>query len=287
MIFLQTFAKKNKIMTDTGKPEKTVGALLILILFIAGCSKENPNPKGSVEGTVYTYNPNTPEIQTPLENIKIYLLDAYIAMYSPEEGEGGPDPFLDSTYTDENGFYSFTGLEPFDYAVLPEKEEHNYSFEPPGETWESLLFTVTERGEAYSIDFKAKEPVAENTEGKFKLHFKSVNYPVTDGIFISVTEYETGIKLSRKYSPYPWSSQFIDYEHKSTDLTEIDTFTLEFDYGYYGLHSLSNTFDITLYWNGEFVLYHPEIIDFDISGCPAESTWQIDWTEKEVTRIEK
>ena len=250
---------------------------------MGSCNKEEIPSGGSVQGHVYLYNDDNPGIQTPLEGIKVYLLDATVAMLTTDGGDG-PNSFLDSVYTDENGLYRFENLDPLYYAVMPEESDRGYRFDPANGTVESILFTVTEAKESFNIDFKAQEPVPENTEGKFKLHFKSVNYPSGDHLFISVTHFETGIELKRVYNPYPWSSKYIEHEFKSTDLTSLEEFTLEFDYGYYGLHSLTNTFDISLYWDGEFVLYKPEAIDFSISDCPAESTWIIDWTSKTITQ---
>ncbi len=267
--------------------QKKFYALLIFAASVlwTSCNKEEIPSGGSVQGHVYLYNEDNPGIQTPLEGKKVYLLDAAVAMLTIEGGNGdGPNPFLDSVYTDENGLYRFENLDPFYYAVMPEESDRGYRFDPANGTVESILFTVTEAKESFNIDFKAQEPVPENTEGKFKLHFKSVNYPSGDYLFISVTQFETGIELDRLYNPYPWSRKFIESEYKSTDLTDLEEFTLEFDYGYYGLHTLTNTFDVTLYWNGELLLYKPEAIDFSISDCPAESTWTIDWTNKTITR---
>src|SRR6056297_1643023 len=85
-------------------------------LLFTSCQKEEKSPS-SVRGKVTAYNVNTPTVITPLEGIKVYLMDG--------SGKNVPDilpedTILDSVYTDASGKYQFNGLLPGSYAVMPQ-----------------------------------------------------------------------------------------------------------------------------------------------------------------------
>ncbi|MFW5756417.1 MAG: carboxypeptidase-like regulatory domain-containing protein, partial [Tangfeifania sp.] len=114
----------------------------------------------NISGKVVMTDAQVPEIETPLEGVKIYLLNGTFSLDTTFV-RFSQNYILDSVKTDADGLYSFIGLEPNGYVVLPNDTSTNYRFdwsESPDSHW----IEASSSQENYEINFSVPESVMEN-----------------------------------------------------------------------------------------------------------------------------
>jgi len=135
--------------------------LIIATFFAVSCQKDEVPETLDISGKVVMTDAQVPEIKTPLEGVKIYLLRGTFSFDATFAGFIKSD-ILDSVITDADGFYSIYGLEPGGYVVLPNDTSTNYRFdwsESPDSPW----IDANSSKEKYEINFSVPETVMENT----------------------------------------------------------------------------------------------------------------------------
>ncbi len=160
---------------------KTFFVFALLIFVFTSCNKEEDTPYfWDISGKVMMTDAQVPEIKTPLEGVKIYLLKGYFTLDTTTHWFVYSD-ILDSAKTDVNGTYSFNGLKPADYVVLPGDTTLNYRFswaESPDSVWIDAANTQKQ----FEINFTTPEPVEENFLDYFKFRFYIQNYDSNNNI---------------------------------------------------------------------------------------------------------
>ncbi|MFW6259333.1 MAG: carboxypeptidase-like regulatory domain-containing protein [Tangfeifania sp.] len=135
-------------------------ALIIAAFYAASCQKDEVPETWNISGKVVMTDAQVPEIKTPLEGVKIYLLNGTFSLDTTFVRFSEND-ILDSVKTDADGLYSFHGLEPGGYVVLPNDTSTNYRFdwsESPDSPW----IDANSSQKKYEINFSVPETVMEN-----------------------------------------------------------------------------------------------------------------------------
>jgi hypothetical protein len=147
-------------------------AVLLGFAALTGCKKD---PIGSVSGTITVYNPLTPLVKTPLDSIKVYLvnMDFKADTVKPTNNRAA---LIDSANTDAAGKFSFTALPEGNYSVVPVPAKVLYRFLPDSPNGDPS-FSVTTDGSATEINFTAPIPDSNNDESRFHITIKQINRP--------------------------------------------------------------------------------------------------------------
>ncbi|MFW6259334.1 MAG: carboxypeptidase-like regulatory domain-containing protein [Tangfeifania sp.] len=139
---------------------KTFFVFSLITLVFVSCQKDEVPETWNISGKVVMTDAQVPEIKTPLEGVKIYLLNGTFSLDTTFVRFSEND-ILDSVKTDADGLYSFHGLEPGGYVVLPNDTSTNYRFdwsESPDSPW----IDANSSQKKYEINFSVPESVMEN-----------------------------------------------------------------------------------------------------------------------------
>ena len=108
--------------------KKLIYPLSIVLILFSSCQKNNVPDNWTITGTVFQVEEMVPEIQIPLEGIKIYLLDLDFSI-DTVSGRYQQSDILDSVFTDTEGAYLFDQVNPGNYVVLPVDDSMLYQFD--------------------------------------------------------------------------------------------------------------------------------------------------------------
>lgn len=260
---------------------------LIAAILLISCNKEESQVLGTVSGILTVEDENLPEITSPLEGIKVYLVDAELVS-DLADTDLNISAILDSTLTDSKGKYSFSSIIEGNYYIIPFAAKPFYKFEAVSGS-EANKFTIDSKNREYTIDFSAPDPTPENgSQFRVSLNFSNLNDSYNGESRFSYSVYRRYYNFfSSNYNLASDNNVFFRvFYYSSIQVVEIDHLLNNghsFDYGYYGLNTLTNTLRIDCFKNGnfEFSFY----IDYPISGCPEESAWNIDWSSRTASRV--
>lgn len=151
---------------------KKIRILFILVsiaLFFSACKKNESSKWWDISGEVRMQDAETPEITSPLEGITVYLFNPSNALDSINTLSIQTD-IIDYTKTNENGVYTFSGVEPGDYIVMAIDTTVGYRF-----IWsdspDPIGFKVKNSKTEYTVNFETTEPVMKNDNSKFEFKF--------------------------------------------------------------------------------------------------------------------
>jgi hypothetical protein len=235
---------------------------------MTSCEKE---PVGLVSGVVTVYDPSSPLVKTPLEGIKLYLVNKDFKIDSADYANNA-GAIVDSASTGSDGKYLIAGIPEGNYAVVPVPDFIMYRFELENDL-DSVKFTINEESFDHSIDFTAAMPNA--NDDVFQIHLTIINRP--DGGSVSIYRPVFLFNIIPTFNPLR-----IDNLLSSI----ADEMTIDVHFGIFGyLYVVSNNLKI-LAFDGSGNYLFTRWIDNDYFNTPSYAHWQIDWTAKTITRIE-
>ena len=239
------------------------------IAMMSSCTKDWNN--GSVSVIISIYDPEFPLVKTPIEGIKVFLVDTDFVVdsldYSHNEAA-----IIDHVITDSNGKYLIAGIPVGNYAVMPIPDSIMYRFELENEE-DSVKFTIREESFDYSFDFAAAE--LKGNDDVFQIHITIINRPNGGSISIS-----RPIFLFNIFPTFNLVS--IDGSFSS----DADEITIDLHYGIFSyLYVVSNNFMIKAYDRSGYYLFTRWVSNnwFD---TPEYAHWQINWSAQSINRIE-
>ena len=256
---------------------------LLLGIFTAGllfssCQQEENSPS-SVNGTITAYDVNTPSVITPLEGIKVYLMDG--------SGKNVPDilpedAILDSAFTGASGNYQFNGLLPGSYAVMPQDTAQQHAFFDLANEATSPYFEVEKEGQSFTLDFSTPEPGAENSGDGFSIFIEYANVPEAVEYHVQVLRLESWLYLPADYITV-----------KNVNRTGGFESNFEFDPPWQTLLGTQYNdleIDFVLYENSWLGLsrfaYKTFSIDIPREGYPKEMHFKLDWAANSLKRTD-
>jgi len=259
--------------------KKTFSILsMTVLLLMAACQKDQQQPavSGSISGTLTTYDPTTPLVTTPLEGIKLWLVD-YDYPFDTLTYTGNEAAIIDSTFSDARGSYNFSNLNYGNYAVAPVPDTAGYRFEP---TDPELTIVLTEADPSKEVSYSAAWPGVENTG--FTIHITVVPNGNTEASYFHWGRQEFYFfipEINYTHCTYGSCEYPIDVPSK--------TWERDWIWGYTKIwHTLTNNFLFDFY-DANDVWLESYWITQDLSNTPAESWWTIDLAAHTITKTEK
>jgi len=252
---------------------KTLYPFVIVMIMgmslITSCEKEHIS--GSVSGMVTVYDPSFPLVKTPLEGVKLFLVNTDFKLDSADYANNKA-AVVDSALTGSDGKYLIAGIPEGNFAVIPIPDSIMYRFELENDL-DSVKFTINEESFADSVDFTAAIPNA-NDDG-FHIHLTFINRPNGGSVSIYRPVFLFNIMPTIRRIEIDNLLSFT-----------ADEMTMNVHFGIFGyLYVVSNNFVIKAFDRYDKPL-HTYWITYDYFNTPAYSHWQIDWTAKSITRIE-
>lgn len=151
----------------------------LAVISLNACKKD---PIGTISGTLTVYDPSTPLVKTPVDSIKMYLINMDFKM-DTVNFEKNRAALIDSTYTDAAGKYTFTALPEGKYAIAAALTKQNYFFVPENAD-KDPYFSITAGVTDHEINFTAPIPDSNNDAEKFHMTINSVNRPASGYIIV-------------------------------------------------------------------------------------------------------
>lgn len=239
--------------------------LVIATTVLSSCNKEELPVTGTVSGTLSAYDPTTPLVKTPVEGIKVYLINADYK-FNTTTYAGNSAALIDSTLSDAKGNYRFTNIPLGRYNVCPLPYSNGYRFETiPTVKIDPLQ--ITESSPDHIINFASPLPNSENTfsnEFQIKLVITG-NNPVIASYYI---QYRLGWGIY-------WKEDKHNIWNESTDRS--------FDTVYGSWFWWSNDFLFEFY-NSNGVWVRNYEIKQDLGNTPKDATWRIDLKAQTIKR---
>ena len=287
------------------------GLTILTILLLASCEKIEIFEDGSIQGRIFVSTQSKTEF--PVPGIKIYLFHTGNISDFTSLQNSTLSP-IDSTLSNDKGLYNFTIDLEGNYAVLPVAEHEQYRFEAVGGN-ENIVRTVNVKEKDHTVNFSAPEIIADNSS-QLQLIISFLNYQ-TDTVRPSLIQadgdvfgFDYGdeyiqVTVSRAKKPL-WSGEewftvaenriIMQHQvfwtrredHLSTIINNTKNQVWMFDWGYYGLTSLTNKFRIEVSRKGvdpRLDFTQNFILDLPITGAPEVSIWQIDNKTLTISRI--
>lgn len=236
---------------------------------MSSCSKDWNN--GSASGTISIYDPEFPLVKTPIEGIKVFLIDIDFVVdsldYSHNEAA-----IINQTITDSDGKYVIAGIRAGNYAVVPIPDSIMHRFELENEE-DSVKFIIREESPDYSFDFSAAE-LNENID-IFQLDITIINRP--NGGSISISRPVFLFNIFPTFDPVSIGGSFS---------SDADAISIDLHYGIFGhLYVVSNNFRIKAYDRSANYLF-TRWVSNNYFDTPAYSHWQINWSAQTINKIE-
>lgn len=258
---------------DKSMRPKNISPLLFLIipgLVLMTSCQEKPLT-GSVSGEVSVYNPLTPMVKTPVDGIRVYVVNTDFDLDSADYANNEA-AVVDMDVTGNDGQYLITDIPEGNYAVIPVPDSVMYHFQA-GSDLDTLKFRISEESNEHSVDFKAAIPGP--VEDQFHIRLTIINRP-NGGL---VTFY-------RPIFLYNIVPTFNPVEIDNSVRFSENVIALDLHFGIIGpLYVVGNNFRIhamDLSGKNLFTCW----IEYDYFNTPAHSQWQIDWTAQTITRIQ-
>ncbi len=242
-------------------------ALFMAFATFIGCKKD---PIGSVSGTLTVYDPSTPLVKTPVDSIKVYLInmDFKKDTVNPEKNRAA---LIDSIITDAAGKYSFTALPEGNYSVTPNFTIKHYWFVADNPD-QDASFSITTDVMVHEINFTAPIPNSSNDEGRFHMTINSVNRP--EGGYIKVMRqawvlfipyYVEGGRIAGNSGIYESSYGFTTVAASIANAWFLETWILK---------------------DGKETSMKSYFLRWELFNMPHKSTVTIDWTYGQMTIVE-
>lgn len=246
---------------------KMISLAALLLLF--ACQKEKNPVSGTISGNLSSYDPATPLVKTPLEGIKLWLVNADFK-FDTVTFAGNRAAIVDSTFSDANGNYRFASIPLGNYYVSPFPDTAGYQFEPVPEGNTAPL-TISEASPDQSLSFSSPWPGGDNS----KFYVTITVYNATAGdyyiwqrqqfiFFIPFFSTAQGSNGPYHFGPATTTWNFL-YGITFVGYTMTNNFLLDF------YHSNGQWFDS--YW-----------IVQDLGNTPSASAWEIDLNAHTITR---
>ena len=249
--------------------------LVIATAVLSSCIKEELPVTGTVSGTLSAYDPTTPLVKTPVEGIKVYLINADYK-FNTTTYAGNSAALIDSTLSDARGNYCFTNIPLGRYNVCPITYSNGYRFEtiPTGKI---DPLQITESSPDHIINFASPLPNSENTpQNQFKIRlWIKENNPVIASYF---TRERRNIFLCPIFDGYPFLWRMTKYDLIQNYLQDK---IFEDDYGTILGNNWSNNFLFHFYnsngvWVGTYEIWQ------DLGNTPPSAAWIIDLKAKTI-----
>ena len=254
---------------------KTINISPFLILIIPGLvlmtsCREKPLT-GSVSGVVSVYDPLIPLVKTPLDGIRVYVVNKDYELDSADYANNAA-AVVGSDVTGAEGQYLITAIPEGNYAVIPVPDSVMYHFRPDSDL-DTLMFRISEGSIDHSVDFTAAIPGP--VEDGFHIRLTIINRPA-GGL----------VTLYRPIFLYNIVPTFNPVEIDNSIRFSENEMTLNLHFGIIGpLYVVSNNFKIQAMDRSAKNLFACWI-EYDYFNTPAHSQWQIDWTAQSITRIQ-
>lgn len=237
-------------------------------LMMTSCDKE---PIGLVSGLVTVYNPSTPEVKTPLEGIKLYLVNTDFSIDSVDYAINA-GAIVDSAVTDSNGKYLIDGIPNGNYAVVPVPDSIMYQF-ALDYGLVSEKFSITDESFGHSVDYKAVKPGPDM--GTYHIDLSIINRPYGGETF-----------LYRQIFLYNIIPVYSLVKIGNLTSSSADEISLDLQLGVLGyFYVVSNHIKIVGFDKYDNYLF-TRWISNSYFNTPSNAHWQLDWTAQIVTRIE-
>ena len=237
------------------------------IIMMSSCKKDAID--GSVNGTISIYDPEFPQNKTPIEGIKVFLVDTDFVVdsldYSHNEAA-----VIDEAITNSDGEYLIAGIPFGNYAVVPIPDSIMHRFELENDE-DSVMFSVREESLDYSLDFTAAEH--KDFDDDFQIYLSIINRP--NGGSISITRPVFLFNIFPTYSPVSIDGSFS---------SEAEEATLDLHFGIFGyLYVVSNNFKVSAFDSSGYFLF-TRWISNNYFNTPEYAHWQINWSAQTITR---
>jgi len=256
-------------MVKTTRITSYLVGLIAGIALFSSCDKDAIN--GSVSGTISIYDPESPTIKTPIEGIRVLVVDTDFVVdsldYSHNEAA-----IIGEAITDSEGKYMIGVVYAGNYAVIPIPDSLMYRFEPENEE-NGVNFSISEEFFDYSFDFSA--PELKKNDDVFHVHISIINRPA--GGSISMSRPVFLFNIFPTYNPVSLNGSYT---------SDGDEISLDLHYGiFYSLYVTANHCRIKAYDPSGLYLF-TRWLDNDFFNTPKSAHWQIDWSAMTVKRID-
>ena len=250
--------------------------LVIATAVLSSCIKEELPVTGTVSGTLSAYDPTTPLVKTPVEGIKVYLINADYK-FNTTTYAGNSAALIDSTLSDARGNYCFTNIPLGRYNVCPITYSNGYRFEtiPTGKI---DPLQITESSPDHIINFASPLPNSENTpQNQFKIRlWIKENNPVIASYFTRTRFTILGYPVSDNEDAWGVGTKYTLIQNYLQDKIFEDVYGT----GIFG-NIWSNNFSFYFYNSNGVCLGTYEIWQ-DLGNTPPSAAWIIDLKAKTI-----
>ncbi len=242
--------------------------MIMGISIVVSCKKE---PIGSVSGVVTDYDPSSPMVRTPLEGVKLFLVNTDFALDSADYANN-TGAIVDSAVTSADGKYQMAGIPDGNWAVLPIPDTIMYRFEVENQG-NSVRFNINKELFASTVDFKTAKP--NTTDDGFHIRLTIINR--SNGGTVAI------YRPVFLFNIIPTIRRIKIGNQLSSAANDI---TLDQHFGIFcSLYAVSNNFVVKARDEFDKPQYTYWITN-DYFNTPAYSHWQIDWPGKTIYRME-
>ena len=227
--------------------------LVIATTVLSSCQKEVMTTTGSVSGQILSGTGNG--IGNPVPGVKLYLWNLSIKLDTVNY-KNNLKAIADSTVTDNTGKYAITNIPEGKWGISPvfDQTDSKVNLDTSGD---SVIFSIPGKKKDYNVNFLMSPP--HNDGETFHIRFIVKNF---SGILF-VEWYRT------KWEFFPILLKLPDYGCTSSSKQYID---FSFNYGSW-LTNITNEFSFKF---SEYGLKLVATLNFPITGCPANSTFDVD-----------
>ncbi len=251
---------------------KRVYSIIVLMMLgisiLTSCKKE---PIGSVSGLVTVYDATSPLVKTPMEGVKLFLINTDFKLDSVDYANN-VGAIVDSAVTGADGKYQIAGIPDGNWAVIPIPDTIMYRFELES-ALDSVRFNINKELFTSTVNFKAAKP--NSTEDGFHVRLTIINRGLGGTVafyrpvfLFNIVPTIRRVKINNQLS------------------STADDITLNLHFGIFcSFYAVSNNFVVKA--RDEFDKpQYTYWITYDYFNTPAYSHWQIDWPGKTIYRVD-